>query len=126
MIQREFRDKGKAKKALVRGLVRALAKKGAVKTTDTRAKLVKHFVDKTVSAAKLDTVAARRCVLSLLGGDEETTGRIFALLPSFKDRTGGFVKIIHLVSRRGDASKQVKLEWVVDLPKSQKLKKLPA
>lgn len=113
-----------ARKALLRGLARALLLHGAVKTSRPRAKQLRGFVDRLVTAAKKETIAARRQILATLGGDEETVARLFKRLPVFKERTSGFTRLIPLSERRGDGSLRTRVEWT---DKEKKVEKsLPA
>lgn len=120
---RKLSRKKDAKRALLTGLVRALAKKGSIETSAARAKALKSFVDKLVSRAQKNSLAARRLVLARLGGDKETTTLIFdKILPRVGKRTSGFTRLIKLGTRPGDRSKRVRVEWVAEKVKSGKKK----
>lgn len=113
---------GRARKALLRGLVRALVLHGRLETSSARAKELARFVDHLVTTVKKETIAAKRQVLATLGGDEETVTRLFKRLPVFKGRTSGFTRLIPLGTRQGDNSLRVRVEWT---DKAEKVPKVP-
>lgn len=103
----------KARKALVRALVRALVKYGSIETTKPKAKMIQGQIDKYINLAKKQTIASRRRLYGLLGNDRKTTDAIINLIKEyFKKRTGGYTRIISLPQRRGDAAEIAKIEWV--------------
>jgi large subunit ribosomal protein L17 len=105
-----------ARKALFRSLVRSLTEHGVIVTTKAKAKSIQPEIDKLVSVAKSGGVVARRRVYAKLGNDRKTTDTIFTqVAPLFKDRTGGFTRIVKTLDRRGDMAKMVRLEWVEDI-----------
>lgn len=115
---------GKARRALLRGLVRALVLYGAVETSHSRAKELAGFTGRLVTTAKKDSIAAKRQILAALGGDEKTVTRLFKRLPIFKERTSGFTRLIPLYTRRGDSSLRVRVEWTDKEKKVEKVEKV--
>lgn len=113
--------KKQTRRALLRGQVRSLVKNGAIETSQARARALKSFVDKLVSAAKENNLAARRRVEARLGGDRQTTRLLFSeIAPKFEDRISGFTRIIKLGRRLGDRSERVKIQWVEGKKKEEK------
>jgi len=102
----------KERKALFRNLAKGIFLYGRIKTTKARAKAVKGWIEKLITEAKKDTLAARRRVLAKLGGDKKITKKVFDKTPSFKDRNGGYLRIIPLKQRLGDNAPIVLLEMV--------------
>lgn len=102
---------GGARKALLRGLTRALVRHGEIETSAPRAKVLRGYVDRLVSLAKKDGLVVKKRVLSKLGGDEETSQRLFKIAPLFSGRSSGFTRTIPIGTRRGDSSLRARVEW---------------
>jgi large subunit ribosomal protein L17 len=104
----------------------ALLRHGAIRTTEPKAKELRRFVERLITAARQGTLHARRRVLAALGGDArdvDADGEPIArtvvqklfdeIAPRYADRPGGYTRIIRLADRRiGDASRQVVLQLV--------------
>lgn len=111
VMGRKFARNTNSRKALFRGLVRALFQNGSIETTLARAKAIQPEVDKLITLAKKDTLASKRSVMSKLGNDGQTYTKIFVnYLPAFESRKSGFTKLVHLPVRPGDGAQMVKLE----------------
>jgi len=110
-----------------RNMAASLFEHGAVKTTITKAKELRPFVERLITIAREGTLHARRRVIALLGdramADKENPGEladqtVVQLLfsdvaPRYVDRPGGYTRIIRLPERRiGDGSQQVLLQLV--------------
>ncbi|MDY7009400.1 MAG: 50S ribosomal protein L17 [Planctomycetota bacterium] len=114
------------RKAMRRNLAASLIEHGAVRTTPTKAKEVRPFVERLITIARAGTLHARRQVIALLGDramtdsesgeldDRTVIAKLFdEIAPKYADRPGGYTRIIHLPERRiGDAGKQVLLQLV--------------
>ena len=117
--------------ALRRNLVQSLFEHGRIKTTPAKAREVKAFAEKLITLARLGTLNARRRVISQLqdrrvtdenqdfvlnekGNPRTVVQRLFdEIAPKFKDRAGGYTRIIRLAEWRiGDAGDVVLLELV--------------
>lgn len=110
---RKFSRKAGPRRALMRSLARALILEGEIVTTEAKAKSLRPFVEKLVTHSKVDSVANRRLVLSRLGNDTEATARLFAELgPRFKERAGGYTRVVRVGIRQGDASVQAFIGFV--------------
>ena len=82
-------------------------------TTETRAKEVRKFVDKMITYGKNGSLVSRRKALAFLQNDTEAVKKVFdELAPRYKDRNGGYTRILKLSERRGDDALEVILELV--------------
>lgn len=114
----------KGRIALFRSLIRALTISGKIVTTRAKAKAIIPQIDKIVTAAKKNSLSARRRVLASLGNDRGTTDLIFLkVVPAFSNRTSGFTRIILLPARSGDKAQMVRLEWSDVIETKEKPKK---
>jgi len=99
--------------ALKRGLVQALVDKESIKTTEAKAKDLRPTVEKLITRAKTDTVANRRLVAARLGNDEKTTKKLFDVIgPRYKDRLGGYTRIVKIAQKPGSARKEAVIDLV--------------
>ena len=111
------------RKALRRNLVQSLFEHGKVRTTLPKAKEVKAFAEKLITLAKVGDLNSRRRVISylqdrrLVDDEQEFTGqtvvqKLFTdIAPQFKDRQGGYTRIIKTADYRiGDAANIVLLQ----------------
>ena len=113
LFGRQLSRSRKARIALFRSQIRALALVGKIKTTKAKAKAIQGEIDKLISLAKKESIAARRKILANLGNDRTTTDVLVTkIAPTFNGRTSGFTRITTLPPRRGDAAAMARLEWV--------------
>src|SRR5215217_6171173 len=94
------------RKAMRRNLVQSLFEHGTVRTTYPKAKEVRAMAEKLITLARLGTLNARRKVIAelqdrrLVDENQDFTGqtvvqKLFTdIAPSFKDRPGGYTRII--------------------------------
>ena len=97
--------------ALKRSLLRSLALKGRVQTTEARAKEIRPLMEKLVTRGKNPTLANRRALISTVG-DASAVKKIIAQAETHKARQGGYLRIVKLVQRKGDAAKMALIEFV--------------
>lgn len=93
------------RKAMMRNLAIEVIDHGKIKTTQTKAKAVRIYVEKLITLAKVDSVHNRRLAFSKLN-NKEAVGKLFTEVgPKFKERNGGYTRIVKLADKRlGDAS----------------------
>lgn len=115
------RNKGQ-RKALFKNLIQALILNEEIKTTESKAKVVRRLVDKLISKAKKDTLHVTRQILAFLPEKKAAFKLIKELAPRFK-RSSGFTKLTRLGKRAGDNAMMVRLEFVDRKPKEEKVKK---
>jgi large subunit ribosomal protein L17 len=97
---------------MLRNMVTSLFKHGKIITTEAKAKEVRPIAEKMITLAKKNDLAARRLVLAELL-DETTVKNLFdKIAPEYKDRNGGYTRIVKIGPRQGDSSLMVVLELV--------------
>lgn len=97
--------------ALLRNLVRSLVLHKRIRTTVHKAKAASSFADKMVSLAKQGNLHARRTLISRLGCSETADTLIEKIAPHFKNRTGGYTRVLRLGFRPGDTADVAILEF---------------
>lgn len=94
------------RKALIRNLSIELIDHGKIKTTHTRCKALRMYVEKVITIAKEDTVANRRLAFKKLNNKDAVHKLFTEVAPKFKDRNGGYTRIMKLADGRvGDNAK---------------------
>lgn len=99
------------RKALLRNQVISMILKGRIKSTVPKLKETRKLVEKLVNIAKNDNMSSRRLIFSYLN-NKEASNKIFEIAKNFKDRKGGFTRIIKLGIRKGDGAEEGLLEFV--------------
>ena len=107
-----FGLKAGPKKALMRGLVYSLVEHERIKTTLPRAKALRPLAEKAVTMGKKGTLAARRLLLARYPNKKTAAKIMDSLSPRFKDRPGGYTRIIKLGNRKGDQAPKALIEFV--------------
>jgi large subunit ribosomal protein L17 len=98
--------------ALMRNLVTSLLRDEKIKTTDAKAKEARRWVDRVITLGKNGSLHARRQALSIVQ-DKAVVAKLFDTIgPRFKDRQGGYTRIVKIGWRRGDAAPISLLELV--------------
>lgn len=99
--------------ALVRSLAESLVMRGKILTTEARAKEVRPFIEKLITRGKTGTLAARRDILSKLGGRSAAVKKIVEeLSPRFKERRGGYTRITKVHRKTSDGRASAVIEFV--------------
>jgi large subunit ribosomal protein L17 len=84
-----------------------------MKTTEAKAKEIRPYIEKLVTAAKSDTLARRRLITGKLQNRKAEVKKLFEeIAPKYKSRTGGYTKIVKMPRRAGDASKMAIIEFI--------------
>jgi large subunit ribosomal protein L17 len=114
-IGRQLSRNSSHRKATLQSLSVALIKHGAIKTTVAKAKELRRGAEPLITRAKNDSVHNRRTAFSRLR-DKEVVGILFNDLgPRYKERPGGYTRIIKCGYRPGDNAPMAFIE-LVDRP----------
>ncbi len=102
--------------AMLANLVCSLIEHKRVTTTLAKAKAARSVAEKMVSLGKTGTIHSRRLAVARL--HQEAAAKILfkEIAPAFKDRKGGYTRIIRMENRQGDAAQRAILEWVDFVP----------
>ena len=102
-----------ARKALFKNLINSFILHGQLKTTESKANRVRSLVEKLVTKGKKRTLHSQRIIFAFLQNKQAVGKLVNEIAPVFKDRPGGFTRLIKLGgTRRGDNTKLARLEWV--------------
>ena len=101
------------RRSFLRNLSNDLVRVGRVETTEARAKALRPIVEKLITLAKKQNLAARRLILSRLQ-NKQTTAKLFDEIANrYTSRSGGYLRITKLSkSRKRDGSSLAIIEFV--------------
>ena len=100
------------RKSLFMNLSNALIKHEQITTTLPKAKELKRFIEKIITLGKKGSLESRRKTISILQ-DQKMTKKIFDILADrYKNRSGGYTRIIKLGNRFGDNAPTAVIELV--------------
>lgn len=103
------------RKAMFQNMANSLFDNEIIKTTLPKAKELRRVVEPLITLAKEDSVAKRRLAFDRMR-DKAMVGKLFSeLAPRYKDRPGGYVRILKCGFRSGDAAPMAYIE-LVDRP----------
>ena len=109
---RTFGRNSSRRKALFQALAISLIEHEGIKTTLPKAKELRSFIEPLITLAKDDSVSNRRLAFSKIRNNS-AVGKLFSDLgPRFKDRPGGYSRIIKIGFRKGDAAPIAFIELV--------------
>ena len=100
------------RKALYSNLAGALIEHGRIKTTVTKAKAVKPIAEQMITLGRRGDLHARRQATAFLRSRDVVHKLFDEVAPLFKDRPGGYTRIVKLGPRPGDAAEMAYLELV--------------
>ncbi|HAO78996.1 MAG TPA: 50S ribosomal protein L17 [Verrucomicrobia subdivision 3 bacterium] len=98
--------------AMLANLVCSLIEHKRVTTSLAKAKAARSVAEKMVTLGKRGTIHDRRLAVARLHQDSAAKTLFTEIAPAFKDRKGGYTRIVKLGQRQGDASQSAILEWV--------------
>jgi len=98
--------------AMLANLVCSLIKHKRITTTVAKAKAARSVAEKLVTLGKRGTIHDRRLAVARLHQEDAAKILFKDIAPGFKDRNGGYTRIIRLNQRQGDSATRAILEWV--------------
>lgn len=98
--------------AMLRNLVQSLLENGRIQTSVTRAKEAQRMADKMITLAKRGDLHARRQALAYIYKADVVKKLFDEYGPQYKERNGGYTRVLKLGPRRGDATEMAILELV--------------
>lgn len=98
--------------AMLRNMTADLITHGRIVTTVTRAKELRRVAERTITLGKRGDLHARRQAAAYLY-DKSTVSKLFEeVAPKYKDRNGGYTRILRIGPRRGDGAEMAIIELV--------------
>ena len=100
------------RKALLRNLVEVVLRDEKVRTTQARAREVRRHAEKMITLGRDGSQAARRRAFAFLGHKEVVHKLFEELGPRFRDRNGGYLRVVKAGPRVGDGAMMAVVEMV--------------
>jgi len=111
-IGKNFSIKSSHRSALFRNLAVSLIRYEVISTTLPKAKELKRFAEPLITLSKTNSLAARRLAFSRLR-DRQAVVKLFDHLgPRYKERAGGYLRILKNGYRQGDSAPMAYVELV--------------
>ncbi len=112
---------------MFRNMATSLLDKSRIETTEIKAKELRHYVEKMITLGKRGDLHARRQALSFLRS-EDVVSKVFGeYAERFKDRPGGYTRIMKVGTRAGDNARMAIIELLGEKEPAEKEKaKKPA
>lgn len=124
MAYRKLGRDNKHRRSMLATLTKEVIINESIKTTETRAKESRKFVEKMITYGKKGDLVSRRKALAFLHNDKKVVDKIFNdLAKRYENRNGGYTQILKLTERRGDDSLMVILKLVEGKAESKDTKK---
>ena len=109
---RKFNRTSSHREAMFKNMASSLFKHELIRTTLPKAKELRRVAEPLITLAKTDGVANRRLAFSRLR-DKEAVGKLFVELgPRYKERPGGYLRILTCGFRDGDNAPMAYVELV--------------
>ena len=100
------------RRAMFRNMTSSLVKHELIKTTLAKAKELRRYAEPLITLSKEDSVAHRRLAFDRLR-NKESVGKLFTVLgPRYKERPGGYLRVLKCGFRRGDNAPMAIVELV--------------
>ena len=100
------------RKALKKSLAISIIEHESVKTTLAKAKEIRGFLEPLVTLAKENTVANQRLAFARLQSKEAVAKLFDELGPRYKERPGGYLRVIKRGFRPGDKAPAAQIEFI--------------
>lgn len=112
---RQLNRNSSHRKAMFRNMAVSLFQHETIQTTLPKAKELRRVAEPLITLAKTDSVAKRRVAFSRLRDRDAVTKLFNELAPRFKDRPGGYIRILKCGYRAGDKAPMAYIE-LMDRP----------
>jgi large subunit ribosomal protein L17 len=112
VAKRKLQKTSSHRQAMFKNMATSLFREGRIETTLPKAKELRSYAEKLITAAKTNNLASRRKVMSKIKDKEVVTKLFDEIAPQYSERPGGYTRILKMYPRRGDAAKQAIIELV--------------
>ncbi|MGM0601884.1 MAG: 50S ribosomal protein L17 [Bacillota bacterium] len=112
MAKRKLQKRSAHRQAMMRNMATSLFRQGRIETTLPKAKELRSYAEKLITAAKTNDLNSRRRVMQKIK-DKEVVAKLFdEIAPQYSERPGGYTRILKMYPRRGDAAEKAIIELV--------------
>jgi len=100
------------RRALLKNLMLSLVKAEKIKTTVAKAKFLRPKIEKIITLGKKNNLASRRRLISVFQDEKIAKKILEEITPRYKERKGGYTRIIKTGSRKSDGAEMAIIEFV--------------
>lgn len=100
------------RKAMFKNMLVSLFKYERIETTVEKAKDLRSYAEKLITRAKVDSVHNRRIARKWIEDREVLTKLFKEIGPRFKDRNGGYTRVVKTTYRKGDSAQMAVIELI--------------
>ena len=107
------------REAMMRNMAASLIQHQAIETTEAKAKELRRVMDRLISTAKQDTLAAKRQVAKTIQNKDAFKKLFTDIVPQFDKKDSGFTRVLKVGMRRGDSAVISRIELLVEKAKKE-------
>ena len=112
VAHRNFGRPSGPRRAMFRIMVTDLLRHGRIKTTESKAKEIRPIAEKMITLGKGGSLHERRQAAAFITDDSVVKKVFDEIAPRYKERNGGYTRLVRLGPRKGDAVEVALLELV--------------
>lgn len=106
-------DRKKApREMMIKNLAASLILYEKIKTTQAKAKAVRSLAERLITRGKKNDLTARRYLIKYLPVENAVKKVLEVLSPKYKERPGGYTRIVKIGPRKGDGAEMVIIEFI--------------
>jgi len=111
-VGRKLGRKTGQRKALIKGLADNLVLYEKIKTTEAKAKELRPYIERLVTIAGDNNLTTRRRLIPKLQTKNAVNKMLEVYGPKYKERKGGYTRIVKVGPRKGDGAAMAQIEFV--------------
>ncbi len=112
VLKRKLNMDSSHRKALLSNLAISMINNRKINTTLPKAKELQRYLEKIVTIAKVDDLHAKREVFKIINNKQALKLLFEEIAPQYKERNGGYTRIVKTGFRKGDSSPMAIIEFV--------------
>ncbi|HCX72787.1 MAG TPA: 50S ribosomal protein L17 [Candidatus Cloacimonas sp.] len=109
---RKFGRENDTRRLMLNNLVKSLVEHGRINTTQAKAKEVRSLAERIITYGKKDSVHHRRLAYKILRNRDLVKKVFDELAPKYKERNGGYTRVLKNGYRKGDSAPMAIIEFV--------------
>jgi large subunit ribosomal protein L17 len=110
--QKKLNRSSSHRRAMLANMACSLILHEQIKTTEVKAKVLRPYVERLVTKARTQTLAARRYIISMIKDKEAAEKLMSTLSARYNTRPGGYTRIVKIGYRHGDIAPIAYIEFV--------------
>lgn len=108
----KFNRTSSHRKAMFQNMIISLIKYQIIKTTVSKAKMLRQFIEPMITRGKVDNISNRRLIFSKLRSNVAVAKLFTQISPHFLNRSGGYTRVLKCGFRKGDNAPMAYIEFV--------------